>query len=151
MVLFRVQYLGDLAEAGRVDGPVLADGYRVPALVLRLIHSASSSSTRVFLGQKLLLHFNLLSVLLQFCLFMDLVNGLRAQVTSPGNPVILSTQKRDSDIGSVFWLWFGSDKEPLLFTPCFYNQRNITHLIIIIKFNALWDRNKNKAPVLKHG
>lgn len=83
-------YLGDLAEAGRVDGPVLgADRDGVPAFILRLTRSPSSSSTRVLLGQELLLHFSLLPVFLQFGLFVDLVDGLGALIASPRDPVIL--------------------------------------------------------------
>lgn len=150
ILLSGVRYLGDLAETGRVNGPVLgADGYRVPALVLRLIHSASSSSTRVFLGQKLLLHFNLLPMFLQLRLFMDLVDCFRALVTSAGDPVILYTQNRpgrsdqrqengenrtifvqifDPSFTGLDWVWLRSflqHQRHLLFTPSFYNQCNI--------------------------
>lgn len=100
-------YLCDFAKARGVDGSVLGDGHRVPALILRRTttalvvrtaaasHTSSSShpSTRatahLLFGDEGLLHLHLLPVLLQLSLFVDLVNGLRTLVASSGDPVVL--------------------------------------------------------------
>lgn len=98
----QVTDLGDFAEATRVNGPILGDGHRVPALVLGLtvaatpcrVGSTTASPAAATAPQVLLLgherlHFNMLAVLLQFSLLVDLVNGLGALVSSPGHPVVL--------------------------------------------------------------
>lgn len=96
-------YLCDLAKAGGVNGSILGDGHCVPPLILRLVSPATSwsvrapaphapshsSSSAVFLGQELLLNFNLFPVFLHLCLLVDLVNCFRTLVSSTRHPVIL--------------------------------------------------------------
>ena len=118
--------LGDLAEAGGVDGSVFGgDGHRVPALVLRLVLTApggvlaptsplptspSSSSTTsssttsttssvVSLGEELLLDFDLLPVFFLLCILVGLVDGLGALVSPPGNPGVLEEREREREGG----------------------------------------------------
>lgn len=91
--------LSNFAEATGVNRSVLSGNrHYVPSLILGLAPAtprrvwpttAPSTLTRIFLRQQLLLDFDLLSVFLQLCLFMDLVNGLRTLISSPGNPVVL--------------------------------------------------------------
>ncbi|TNN39035.1 hypothetical protein EYF80_050784 [Liparis tanakae] len=107
-----------LPHARGVDGAVLGDGHRVPALVLdgsapALVvrapataaaaasststsssSSSSSSSIPAASGARALckaegLHLHLLPVLLLLGVFVDLVDGLGALVASPGHPFVL--------------------------------------------------------------
>lgn len=101
-----LSYLSDFAKARGVNGSVLGDGHCVPALILgrstatwcvwpsssswtSSTHPASWASSWFLLRDEGLLHLHLLPVLFQLCLFVDLVDGFRALVTSPGHPVVL--------------------------------------------------------------
>lgn len=101
-----VCYLCDLAKAGGVDGSVLWNGDCVPALILRLANPAASwrvgappphvaphPASRFLSGHELLLDLDLLPVLLHLRLFVDLVDGFGALVSSAGHPVILEGRK----------------------------------------------------------
>lgn len=109
-----LSYLSDFAKARGVNRSVLGDGHCIPALILgrtttawgvrtpttphtSSTHPATRAATRLLLGDKGLLHLHLLPVLFQLSLFVDLVYGLGALVTSPRNPVILGWRERDCE------------------------------------------------------
>lgn len=92
-------HLSNFTEAAGVNRSVLSrNRHNVPALILGLATAAPrgvrpttapSTLTRVFLGKQLLLDFDLLSVFFQLSFFVDLINGLGTQISSPGHPVVL--------------------------------------------------------------
>lgn len=101
-----VSDLSDFAKARGVNRSVLGDGHCIPAFVLwwatttwgvrtpSTPHASSPHPTpgaagRLLLGDKGLLDFHLLPVLFQLSLFVDLVYGLGALVTTPRDPVVL--------------------------------------------------------------
>lgn len=90
-------YLCDLAKACDVNGSILGDGHRVPALILRLGIPAPCWgvwAATVFLWQKLLLDFDLFPVLFQLCLLVDLIDCFRTQVSSTRNPIVLRNRRK---------------------------------------------------------
>ena len=146
-------YLCDFAKARGVNGSVLGDGHSVPAFVLggstaalgvmppaspgassahpsSLTTTTSSTTTKVLLGDESLLHLHLLPMLLLLCIFVDLVNGLRALFASPGNPVVLGRAEENDD-KMINW--------PLnLDMACLYRE-----------FMALYTCNVNKILIKK--
>lgn len=104
-------HLCDFAKKRGVNWSVLGDGHCIPALILRRTttalcmwatatpdtsstHPTTRTTAHLLLGDEGLLHLHLLPVLFQFSIFVDLVNGLGALVTSPGNPVVLGWGER---------------------------------------------------------
>lgn len=106
LLLVAISYLCNFCKAGVIDRSAFGNCHCAPAIVLRrsttalrvrtttsarssTTHPAPWASAILLFGDESLLHFHLLPVLLQFSLFVDLVYGLGALVSTPWYPVVL--------------------------------------------------------------